>query len=226
MPARYQPTLRAVALAAVVASSLAGAAQAQPGWGRGWNHAPAYAAPAPDDRAGRVDAERFLADGAAAALGHGRVVVKSLPGSTGDAREQAVYEAAVIDQMARAGYDTLNPAPAGAGQIAELTLSRDELVPAEEKRNPISGSAEMGVSNRGSMMALQLNYDATKPRGALIETRLTLRIRDAASGAPLYEARARIATREGDSHWSDTTLANRLAAAAFEHFPSSGASGR
>jgi hypothetical protein len=79
----------------------------------------------------------------------------------------------------------------------------------------------MGVSNRGSMMAVQLNYDATRPRGALISTALEIRIRDRLTGTALYEGRARIATREGSSKWNDTAIATRLAAALFEHFPSS-----
>jgi len=204
-------------------------ALAQPGWGGGWGGAGFGSATrwdrAPrdtirDDREGRVDAERFLAEGAAAALGKGTVTLRSLPGSTAQGREQATFEAAIIDQLAKAGYDTVTPDSMG-GQIIELTITRDELEPAEDKKNPISGSGTVGVSNHGSFMALSLAYDGTKPRGALISTGLDIRIRDRATGSALYEGRARIATRLGDSHYTDTAISARLAAALFEHFPSS-----
>ena len=191
------------------------------GWGPGWGGGRAMASDSRDPREGRVNAERFVSEGAFAALGHGAIQIKSLPGTTVDEREQATYEAAVIDQLAKAGYDTVNPpAAADGGQIVEMTVSHDMLVPEEEKRKPLSGSAMMGVSNRGSMMAVELNYDASKPRAALIATHVELRIRERATGRALYEARADVATREGDKHWSDTAIAARLAGAAFEHFPS------
>jgi len=178
-----------------------------------------------DDREGRVDAERFLADGAIPLLGHGRITLRTMPGTTASDREQATFEAAVVDQLAKAGYDTAGPDGDG-GQIVEITVVRDQLEPAEEKRNPISGSAMMGVSNRGSMMGLSLAYDATKPRGALVMTNMEIRIRDRASGKALYEARARIATREGTKAASDDAVSVRLAGALFERFPSSSLASR
>lgn len=226
MPAILQRPLIAALAAALAFPAMP--ALAQPGWGAaGWGGrgmgGPARwdgeSAPR-DDREGKVDAERFLAQGGGAALGHGAIAVRTQPGSTAEGREQATFEAAIIDQLAKAGYDTATPDPTG-GQVIELTITRDQLEPAEEKRNPVSGSGTVGVSNRGSFMALSLAYDGTKPRGALISTGLELRIRDRVSGVALYEARARIATREGDSHYTDTAIATRLAAALFEHFPSS-----
>jgi len=221
MPALFtRPMITAMAAALTL---LASPVLAQPGWGAfggasRWDRAPHDTIR--DDREGRVDAERFLAEGAAAALGKGSIALRTLPGSTAQGREQATFEAAIIDQLAKAGYNTATPDGAG-GQIIELTVTRDELEPAEDKKNPISGSGTVGVSNRGSFMALSLAYDGTKPRGALISTGLEIRIRDRATGTALYEGRARIAAREGDSHYTDTAISARLAAALFEHFPSS-----
>jgi len=219
------------ALLAVLALSTP--AHAQPGWGGmggwggyggGFGGSGRYSAPR-DDREGRVDAERFLADGAIPLLGHGRITLRTMPGTTASDREQATFEAAVVDQLAKAGYDTAGPDGDG-GQIVEITVVRDQLEPAEEKRNPISGSAMMGVSNRGSMMGLSLAYDATKPRGALVMTNMEIRIRDRASGKALYEARAGIATREGTKAASDDAVSVRLAGALFERFPSSSLASR
>lgn len=230
-PARF--LLSSLGAAALLAApQIAGA---QPGWGGGWGGygggfggygggwgGRGYASPASagDSREGKLDAEGFVADGAAPLLGGGHVTVTSTAGSMAEGREEATFEAAIIDQLAKAGYDTITKDPTG-GQVTEISILHDELVPAEQKHSPISGSVEAGVSNYGSMMGVQLNYDATKPRGALIETRLTMRILDRASGKALFEGRARIATREGDSRWDDDKVANRLAAAIFAKFPRS-----
>jgi hypothetical protein len=216
---------RALLLAACLSSAcIALPTAAQPGWG-GWG--PGYGArgwggdariSSRDPREGRVQAEHFIADDAGDALGHGAVAVVSGPGGSGDAREDATFEAAIVDQLARSGYDTIHADPKG-GQVTEITVVRDVVVPEEERRSPVSGAVEAGVSNHGSMMGMELNYDGTKPRKALIETRMEIHIRDRASGKLLWEGRAAIVTREGDSHWTDTAVAGRLAGALFEHFP-------
>lgn len=210
------------AAATVLAGALliAGSALAYPGdWGgmRGWDSARSGA----DPREGRVSAERFVADGAAAVLGHGPVSVSTQPGGTGDARETATFEAAVVDQLAKAGYETARPDATG-GQVAEVHVVRDMLVPPEEKHSPVSGGMTVGASNRGSMFGLALSYDATKPRTALIETRMEARIRERATGRLLWEGRAAIATREGDRRWNDNAVAARLAGALFDRFPAGG----
>ncbi len=58
-----------------------------------------------DSREGKVDAERFAAKDAAPRLGHGRIAVVSMPGSTASGSDEATYEAALLDQLAKAGYD-------------------------------------------------------------------------------------------------------------------------
>ena len=139
-----------------------------------------------------------------------------------DPHEQAVYEAAVIDHLIKAGYDTASrpaAAAAGEGQVAELRVTHTMLVPPEEKRSPVSGEMAMGASNHGSMLGLGLNFDFSKPRTALIGTTLTLHIRDRASGRLLWEGRASIATREGSSAASSQKIAQRLAGALFAGFP-------
>lgn len=225
-PARFLARALGVACAAGL---LAGGAQAQPGWGGGFGrygggwgdyggrgYGPTSAPH--DPREGKVDAEGFVAPDAAPLLGAGHVAVTSAAGSTAEGREQATYEAAILDQLAKAGYDIATKDPSG-GQVTEITITHDELAPAQDKHSPLSGEVDAGVSNRGSGLAVALNYDATKPRGALIETRLEMRIIERTSGKPLFEGRARIATLEGDSHWNDDKIANRLAAAVFARFP-------
>ena len=133
-------------------------------------------------------------------------------------REQATYQAAVVDALARAGYDTAQTNPQ-SGQITEVSLTRAVAVPAQPPHRPVSGEMSMGVSNRGSGMGLALNIDLSKPQKALISTRMSLRIRDRATGAALWEGRAEIITREGSDRWNDNAIADALAKALFAGFP-------
>ena len=231
-------TLPALTLAVVtLAIAAAGTAQARPGnwggdgwgqdrWGRdGWDspRAASRTRHADGPPEGHVEVSRFVAEGEGAkALTHGAISVIGAPTGSGVAsRELAAYEAAVVDQLAQLGYRTDTPAEATT-QVTELHIGHDVVVPQEEKRSPVSGEMSVGVSNRGSMVGMAVNVDMTKPRGALIATRLEVRIRDKASGAVLWEGRADINTREGDEKWSDGMIATKLAAALFDEFPRPG----
>lgn len=193
-----------------------------------------------DPREGRVQVSRFIAaDAPADALGHGAVAVTSLAaanrdgpvgdGPVGDGplrggaqdylahNARAPFEAAVVDRLIAVGYDTIHADPAG-GQLAEVRVSREVLVPAEVKRSPVSGTAAMEVGTRGSAYGLGINVDMTKPRTALLSTRLDARIKDRATGKVLWEGHSQIATREGDDKWNDGAIASRLAEALFDDF--------
>lgn len=214
-----------LAAAGTIVLTLATAAAARPG---GWNN-PGWGRPSAsdwanarwdnprtarndDDREGKVEVESFVAQSPAAqALGRGSVTIQI-------AEENAAYEAAVIDQLVKAGYDTL-PAAEGAGQIAELRIVRNELVPAEGKRKPVSGEMDLGISNYGTSVGMGIHIDLTKPKKALVSTRLETRIRDKATGDVLWEGRADIATREGDGDWSEQDIAAKLAQSLFRKFP-------
>jgi len=228
---RTSLAVAAVALVSLFASTAP--ALARPGgWGRPGFYGPGWGDPLnspyrdsvryKDPREGRIQTNHFVADGAGAELGHGPVSVTSQSGDgpwvSGDAR--TVFEAAVIDQLVHAGYDTIH-AGRDPAQVTELRISRDVLVPAEEKRSPVSGSAAMSVGTYGSAYGLAVNVDMTKPRPALVSTRLEARILDKASGKVLWEGRASIATREGDAKWTEGEIATRLSQALFDGFPSS-----
>lgn len=234
------------AAALLVALLAAAPSSAQPGWGRwggygggwgggygGWGGGFGRSSlsndwgsprlnrggPVADSREGKVSSEQFMADDAAALLGKGAVMVTTLAGSTATGSDQATYEAAMIDQLIKAGYDTTNPKPTD-GQIVEIRVIRDTLVPEEEKRKPVSGEMSVGVSNYGSMVGMAVAVDLTKPKKALISTRLEAKVKDRATDKVLWEGRADIDTRQDDEHWTEQDIAGRLAAALFEHFPS------
>jgi hypothetical protein len=216
---RSLPLLLVAALAATPAFARS------PGmWGPSWGDpfpdrwGPTAARSGPDSREGKIDADSFVAQDARAQLGHGAVAIVAAPGGTESASDEAAYEAAIVDQLVKAGYDTARPDPAG-GQVVEIKILRDTLVPEEQKRKPVSGETSVTVSNRGTAYGMALALDFTKPRKALLSTRLDAQIKDRTTGATLWEGHASIATREGDSHWSEQAIAVRLAAALFDSFP-------
>jgi hypothetical protein len=197
-----------------------GAGWGGPGWGvrdSGWS-----GPGAPDrSREGRITVSRFIShDPLAAGLGHGAIVVTS--GSPGDQyleqQGQAVFEAAMVDRLAKAGYDVRTAHPEG-GHALELTVQRTELEPAERKK-PVSGEAGIEVGNRGTGYNLAIAVDLSKPLPPLIGTRVEARIRDRATGTVLWEGRAEVTTREGAKGWGDQEIAARLASALLDGFPS------
>jgi hypothetical protein len=207
------------------------------GYGRGYDGSllDSRARSSRDPREGRVQVSRFIVqDTSADLLGHGPVAVTSFaPQATAPNRAfddgpdgahdevaqnaRAPFEAAVVDRLVAVGYDTIHADPTG-GQVAEVRVSRDMLVPPEGKRKPVSGTAAMEVGTRGSAYGLGVAVDMSKPRRALISTRLDARIKDRASGKILWEGHSQIATRDGDDKWNDGAIASRLAQALFDDF--------
>jgi hypothetical protein len=220
------PTIRFALVLSTSAALLAtGPGLARPGpmgdpyWGPMPGRYPYAAREQRDPREGKVEATHFVPDGSVAgALGHGVITVAAATGSMADTREGATYEAAVVDQLIKAGYDTAAAKPEH-GQVAELVITHDVVRPEEQPHKPVSGEAEVGVSNRGSMMGMAVNVDLSKPLKALVATKLGARIRDRTTNAVLWEGRSVIITREGDSHWTTPAIATRLAAALFKDFP-------
>lgn len=132
-----------------------------------------------------------------------------------------VYEAAVVDALIAQGYDTQTATD--AGQIAQVAVSHMVVVPAEVRHNPVSGEVSTMISNRGSGVALGLGVDLSKPAGAVVSTRMDVRIRDRASGKVLWEGHAEGMARErgsgGEDGIDDGGMAARLARALFARFP-------
>lgn len=164
----------------------------------------------------KVNVEAFRAVDAAALLGKGPITVAAAPGTEAEWK-LPVYEAAVVDQLARLGYDTAVSGAEG-GQIAQIGVAHAVVVPEEAKRKPVSGAMEVGVSNRGNYSALALNVDLSKPRKAIVSTRLDVRIRDKVTGRVLWEGHAEAQTREDDDGLNNGAVAARLATALFARF--------
>jgi len=190
-------------------------------WGSGWDRQPSRIGArggAEQSREARVSSEHFVGDGAESLLGRGPIRIAALPDSTPEGRDLLTYEAATLDRLVLAGYDTLLSAE-GSGQVAEIRIRQLVAEPAEARRNPVSGEGSVMVSNRGTAVGMAVAVDFTEPLTALIATHMDLQIKDRESGAVLWEARAQITTREGDANWGPDEIAARLSAALFEGFP-------
>lgn len=164
----------------------------------------------------KVDVEAFQAADAAALLGKGPITVAAAEGAEAEWK-LPVYEAAVVDQLAKLGYQTAVSGAEG-GQVAQIGIRHEQVVPDEAKRKPVSGAMEVGVSNRGSYSAMALNIDLTKAKKAIVSTRLDVRIRDRASDRVLWEGHAEAQTRADDDGLNNGAVAARLASALFARF--------
>ncbi|WP_126174608.1 DUF4136 domain-containing protein [Altericroceibacterium xinjiangense] len=186
------------------------------GWDRPrWGHDDRHRSEA-DDPLGKVTVASFAAElPAATVLGHAAIEVTL---SAGVLDDNLAFESALIDQLVAVGYDTAVPAGLSA-QVATLRIVRDQVSPAETKHKPISGEMAVGVSNRGTSMGLALTVDLSKPRGALVRTRIEVSIRDRETDSILWEGRADMVSVEGDDRWRSDAVAARLAQALFARFP-------
>jgi hypothetical protein len=167
----------------------------------------------------KIAVTAFRAVDAGDQLGRGRIVVSRPASEAGDDTDGKlpVYEAAIVDELARRGYDTANAND--PGQIAEIGVSHSVAVPEEAPHKPISGEMSTTISNRGSGFGLALAIDLSKPAKAIVATRLDLRIRDKATGHVLWEGHAEGEAREGDGGIDNGAMAARLASALLAKFP-------
>lgn len=210
---KAKPILSAIA---IIVASTSALAQPVPMGGR-WDSPM-------DQRIGRqnaepsrkVEVEAFQAADAAALLGKGAITVAAAEGAEAEWK-LPVYEAAVVDQLAKLGYQTAVSGAEG-GQVAQIGIRHEQVMPEEPKRKPVSGAMEVGVSNRGNYTAMALNIDLTKAKKAIVSTRLDVRIRDKATNRVLWEGHAETQTREDDDGLNNGAVAARLASALFAKF--------
>jgi hypothetical protein len=210
---------------AAALTGLAAQALAQPyppgAWGDpylspvGPNYGPSYGAR--DPREGKVEAAAFVASSPnAGRLGHGAIVLTSAGSASGP--DEGAFEVALVDQLARAGYQT--GTPGSGGQTIEFAVTHAVIRPPEPPHSPVGGSVAVGAGSHGwGGVGLGLNIDLSKPAKALIATRLEARIRDSATHELLWEGRAQVATRDQDTRWTPQAIAARLSAALFKGFP-------
>ena len=169
-----------------------------------------------DPREGKLEVRTFVANTPrVAALGHGPIVIAGGSGLSAPAGND-LFEAAIADQLAHAGYQLNAPRP---GQVIDYAVTHEVIQPPEPPHSPVQGGVGVGIGNRGSGMGLGIAIDLSKPLGALIATRIEARISDAATHELLWQGRAEVMARENDKHWRMEAIAARLSSALFRDFP-------
>jgi hypothetical protein len=170
-----------------------------------------------DPREGKIEAATFVASSPnAGRLGHGAILLS--PGE-GNGADQGAFESALVDQLAKAGYQT-SGRPQSGGQTIEFVVRHDVIQPPEPPHSPVGGAVGAGIGSHGwSGVGLGLSIDLSKPLKALVATRIEARIRDSQTHELLWQGRAQVVARDGDKRWTPQATAAKLAAALFKGFP-------
>jgi hypothetical protein len=161
-----------------------------------------------------VSVTRFLGP-APARLGMGPIAVRAAPGIA-NSLEFAPYRQAVAGELARLGYQ-LVPGD-HAAQVAEVRIERAVEQPGRG-RNPVSVGAGGSTGSYGSGLGLGIGIDLSGPPPAVADNRLSVIIRDGASGQPLWEGRADFSASANSQYASAQAAVTKMAAALFAGFP-------
>jgi hypothetical protein len=170
--------------------------------------------------ADRVEVTRFYTPETLARLGAGPVQVVAAPGIDGASLETRAWLDAVARELAARGFV---PAQGEATpRIAEVRLTRDAVAVVRE-RSPISVGVGGSVGGGGGYYGrhrggLGVGLGGGRPRD-LVESELSVTIRDRATGLALWEGRSSTRTAAGSRHAEPARLAARLAHALFAGFP-------
>jgi hypothetical protein len=169
---------------------------------------------------GPVEVTRFIAPQSAAALGQGTVFVTSAPAANeapNGRLEDAPYRAAVAQELTRLGYS--EEARSDAGQIAEIRVDRFAIDDRGARRGPVSVGVGGGTGSFGSGIGLGVGINLGGGGGPKVGTDLAVTLRDAQSGAVLWEGRANFVVRERSDLANAAANAQTIAGALFKEFP-------
>ena len=166
---------------------------------------------------GPVEVTRFhLPD--TTVLGRGPIRVEPAPGQDGSSIEFRTYAAAISQELARLGYNTAQAGGMAGSQVAVLSVDRQTFSPGQ-RRSPVSVGVGGSTGSYGSGLGLGLGINLSGPPKDQVETRMSVMIRDRASGQSLWEGRAQFSVR-ADAPVAQTSLgAAKMAQALFKDFP-------
>jgi len=165
---------------------------------------------------GPVEVTRFIAPDAAS-LGRGTIAIAAAPGMDETSLEYRSYAVAVSRELARVGYSEAAPG-AAAAQTAEIGLARNRYQPGRTG-SPVSVGLGGATGSYGTGVGLGIGINLSGPPPEQVDTELSVRIRDSATGKALWEGRASF-TVSAKSPLAETQLAAaKMAAALFRDFP-------
>lgn len=145
----------------------------------------------------------------------GSIAVEAAPGMDGASLELQAYQGAVAQELRRIGFAVQDK---GGDQIAEVRLSRQTYHP-DRARNPVSVGIGGSTGSYGSGLGVGIGLDLSGPPPEVIETQLSVAIRDRKSGKVVWEGRAQFTVRATAPQAQTALGAPKMAAALFQGFP-------
>jgi hypothetical protein len=151
------------------------------------------------------------------AQGRGAIAVQPAPGQDAQSLEYQSYASAVARQLILQGYIESRPGNT-TPQIAIVRIERRSFRPGRAG-SPVSVGIGGQTGSYGSGVGLGVGVDLSGPPPEQVETRLSVTIRERASGRALWEGKASF-TVDARSPVAQTPLgAAKLAEALFRGFP-------
>lgn len=166
---------------------------------------------------GPVEVTRFHLP-EASQLGSGVIAVEPGSGMNGDSLEFRTYAGAVSRELVQIGYGDAVAGGANSPQVAILRVERDQFRPGRDS-GPVSVGVGGGTGGYGSGVGVGIGLNLSGPPAEQVETRMSVMIRDRASGQTLWEGRASFSVK-ASSPLANTELgAAKIAEALFQGFP-------
>ncbi len=166
---------------------------------------------------GPVEVTRFhLPD--TSRLAQGTITVEPADGADANSLEFRTYAGAVERELQRIGYRTSDLGDGASEQVAILAIQRVTLQ-SSRSEGPVSVGVGGSTGSYGSGIGLGLGFNLSGPPPEQMETRMSVMIRDRATGQTLWEGRARFSVKASSPLASTDLGAAKLAEALFKDFP-------
>lgn len=171
--------------------------------------APALAAP--------VEVTRFHAGEALAALSHGAVTLDAAAGIDPGSLETRTWIEAVGRELSALGFGAATPNAADI--VAEVRFEREESGDGQRRRGPVSVGVGGATGGHHSSVGLGLGFSLGGGPRATVWQRLSVTLRERATGKALWEGRAENSESARSPRAQVVQAAPRLAHALFTGFP-------
>lgn len=153
-----------------------------------------------------------------ARLGQGSIAVEPAQGIDPQSLEFRSYAAAVSRELQRVGYSELVAGSRLSDSVAVVGIERESFRRGRDG-SPVSVGLGGATGSYGSGVGVGIGLNLSGPPPETVETRLSVTIRDRASGQSLWEGRSTFSVR-ASSPLAQTQLgAAKLAEALFRDFP-------
>jgi hypothetical protein len=164
-----------------------------------------------------VEVTRFHTAESLATLGHGAVTVSAAAGLDPASLETQAWTAAVGRELAGLGFGAATPNAADI--VAEVRFEREVSQSGQQRRGPVSVGLGGSTGGRHSGIGLGLGFTLGGGPRETAWQRLSVTLRERATGKPLWEGRAENTESAKSPRVQVAEAAPRLAHALFAGFP-------